>query len=93
MIFEVTYNPKVLSEDVASISKIWRLRIQQVIETKLAIAPEVYGKPLRKSLAGYRTLRVGDYRIIFILKKKLVKVVIIGHRSKIYEKVIGRLQF
>jgi len=44
--------------------------------------PELYGKPLRRSLKGYRKLRVGDYRVIFRIEKHFIKIFVIQHRSK-----------
>ena len=31
-------------------------------------------------------LRVGDYRVIFFIKKDLIQILKIGHRKSIYEK-------
>jgi len=36
-----------------------------------------------KASSDYR-LRVGDYRIIFIFDKNLIKIIKIGHRKQIY---------
>jgi mRNA-degrading endonuclease RelE of RelBE toxin-antitoxin system len=46
--------------------------------------PLEFGKPLRYSLKGTRRLRVGDYRVIFIIEKDAVLVVKIGHRRDVY---------
>lgn len=46
--------------------------------------PEVYGRPLRRSLKGYRKLRVGEYRIILKIKDNKVKIFVIQHRSTVY---------
>lgn len=44
------------------------------------------GKKLSGDLALYRSLRVGDYRVIYIVieKRVLIQVVSIGHRREIY---------
>lgn len=44
------------------------------------------GKPLTANLAGFWSLRVGDYRIIYEIKdeKLFVFVIKIGHRKNIY---------
>jgi mRNA interferase RelE/StbE len=44
------------------------------------------GKKLLGELAGFRSLRVGEYRIIYIVveKRVLVQVVKIAHRREVY---------
>ena len=39
--------------------------IKRAIEERLATKPEVYGKPLLRTLKGYWKLRVGEYRVVF----------------------------
>ncbi len=84
--FSILYEKRVIKEDVACLSQATKIRIRKAIEEKLMISPEMYGKPLRGSLKPYWSLRVGDYRIIYTIKKKVVTVFIIGHRSKVYKK-------
>ena len=91
MNFVVRYQDKVVSEDIARLSFEVRDRVRVAIEEKLQVAPEVYGKPLRKSLRGYRSLRVSDYRVIFRVEKSIVKIFAIGHRSVIYKMTKGRI--
>jgi mRNA interferase RelE/StbE len=62
-----------------------RERIQKAIEEKLRTHPETFGKPLHQSLFGCRSLRVGEYRVIYLLKKHTVEILLIGHRSNVYE--------
>lgn len=85
MSFEIQYHELVYREDIPKLPKTLKKRIKRAIEEKLMTHPEIYGKPLRRSLRGYRKLRVGDYRIIFQITGKIVKIFIIQHRSKIYE--------
>ena len=59
-------------------------RLKQAIEKKLAVDPVHFGKPLRKSLYGSRSLRVGEYRIIYRIQKDIVEILLFGHRSTIY---------
>lgn len=84
MNFEIQYHEFVFREDIPKLSKTMKERIRCVIEEKLAMHPEIFGKPLRRSLKGYRKLRVGDYRIIFCIDGKIVKIFIIQHRSVVY---------
>jgi len=58
--------------------------ILRAIEEKLVRAPEAFGKPLRRSLRLIRVLRVGDWRILFQLKERVVYVVTVRHRKKGY---------
>lgn len=60
-------------------------RLLKAIEGKLVVDPLTFGKPLRKSLKGCRSLRVGDYRILYIVTKKTVDILAFGHRSNVYE--------
>ena len=88
---EVTYTLLYIQEvgekDIPKLSSTNRKRIRQVIEDKLVRSPETFGKPLRRSLQGYRSLRIGDYRVVFKIEPSLKQVIIlfIGHRSSIYK--------
>ena len=45
-----------------------------------------FGKPLRYSLKGARSLRAGDYRVVFAIERDdVVLIVKIGHRRDVYE--------
>lgn len=61
--------------------------IKKAIEDKLATDPLKFGVPLRRNLLGLFKLRVGNYRIIYQIKKNevVVLVVAIGHRKQVYE--------
>jgi mRNA interferase RelE/StbE len=90
--YEILYHEDVLREDIPKLSKKDAGRIKKAIEEKLGTVPETFGKPLRKSLKGYRKLRVGDFRIIFRLEKKSVKIFVIQHRSVVYKQSVLRLR-
>jgi len=64
-----------------------RKLIRKAIET-LAFNPEK-GKPLSYELAGLRSLRTSDYRVIYRIRggELLIIVVAIGHRREIYKKL------
>jgi mRNA interferase RelE/StbE len=66
-----------------SIAKI----VGKAIES-LAVYPDK-GKPLAYELAGLRSLRTSDYRIIYRIKEKelLIIVIAVGHRTEIYKKL------
>ncbi|MEL6822927.1 MAG: type II toxin-antitoxin system RelE/ParE family toxin [Calditrichota bacterium] len=46
------------------------------------------GKPLTGNFSGYYSLRVGDYRVIYIIRGETVIIARIGHRSDAYKKSI-----
>lgn len=89
--FGILYHHLVAKEDIPRLSLFWKEKIRSAIENKLTIKPEVFGKPLRRSLKGYWKLRVGDYRIIYRIEKIKVKIFIIQHRSVVYGRVIKRV--
>lgn len=82
--FTLSYHSVVVEQDIPRLSREWRFRIKKTIEEKLTIHPDIFGKPLRRSLAGYRKLRVGDYRVIFRLEHTEVKIIVIAHRRDAY---------
>ena len=82
--FEIIYHKKI-TEDISVISSASRNTIRKAIEEKLVISPDFFGKPLQYSLTGLRSLRVGDYRVVFQLKRREVFVVLIAHRSVVYK--------
>ncbi len=91
MSYEIFYVDKVVKDDIPKISGLYKNRIKNAIETKLVIEPDLYGKPLRKSLKSYFKLRVGDYRIIFRIENMKVKIFAIAHRRVVYEIISGRI--
>ena len=91
MTYTLQYHEDVVSKDIPALSKEWQKRVRQAIEERLVSHPEIYGKPLRRSLRGYRKLRVGDYRVIFRIEGSRVKIFIIQHQSRVYDEVRKRL--
>ena len=91
MSFSILYHPLVVKEDIPNLPAVWKKNIREAIEAKLATRPEVYGKPLRRSLKNYRKLRVGDYRVIFRINNTQIKIFVIQHRSVVYATAEKRL--
>lgn len=83
--FIVSYHYLVVRDDIPGLSENWKKEIKKAIEAKLTSRPEIYGKPLRKSLKNYRKLRVSDYRVIFRIENRKVKILVIKHRSIVYK--------
>lgn len=88
--FEIVYSRVVVEEDIPQLAPFWRAKMQTAIEEKLFEYPDVYGKPLRRSLKGYRKLRVGDYRIVFRIAGSKVLILAILHRSVVYREMEKR---
>lgn len=88
--FEILYNRQVVEDDIPRLSKVWREKIRSAIEGKLTTSPDFFGKPLRRSLKGYRKLRVGDYRAVFRIQGSKILILAILHRSVVYEEVKDR---
>jgi mRNA interferase RelE/StbE len=83
--YRIEYLESVVREDVPKLSSTARRRIRSAIELKLLSHPIELGKPLRYSFKGARSLRVGDYRVIYRIEPEdLVVIVKIGHRSEVY---------
>ena len=91
MTFVLQYHEKVIKHDIPRLSNNVQQKIKSAIEKKLLVSPELFGIPLRKSLKGYRKLRVGDYRVIFYLHGTMVKILVIQHRSIVYSSASKRV--
>lgn len=89
--FDIKYHTDVAKLDIKKLSSSMKKRVKTSIENKLMIEPSLFGVPLRKSLKGYRKLRVGDYRIVFKIIKKTVIILLIQHRKEIYKNTDKRL--
>jgi len=88
--FSVVYHHLVISKDIPKLSSEWKKKVQSAIEKRLTTYPDLYGKPLRRSLKNYRKLRVGDYRVVFKIEKAVIKILLIQHRSVVYSEVNRR---
>lgn len=89
--FKVVYHHLVVREDIPKLSSEWKEKVRRAIYERLTTHPDLYGKPLRRSLKGYRKLRVGDWRVIFRIENKTVKILVIQHRSVVYEEAEKRI--
>lgn len=93
MPYVLIYHPDVFKQDLPRIPRNIKDTIRKAIETRLLVAPEIMGDPLRQSLKGHRKLRVGDYRVIYRLEKEDIIILIIGHRKDVYKEVFSRRSF
>jgi mRNA interferase RelE/StbE len=88
--YKLLYHPDVKAKDIPTINTGMRRRIRKALEERLMTEPEKYGIPLRKTLKGYRKLRVGDYRVVFKISGSSILVLAIIHRKKVYDKALKR---
>ena len=65
--------------------------IKRAIEERLTTQPEVYGKPLQRTLKGYWKLRVGEYRVVFKLFGNELRIFGIIHRKRVYRDIGERI--
>jgi mRNA interferase RelE/StbE len=87
--FNLFYHPDVDKVDLPVIDEKNKNMIKRAIEERLATNPEVYGKPLQRTLKGYWKLRVGEYRVVFKIVGNDIRIFGIIHRRRVYE-IIGR---
>ncbi len=81
----------VIKEDIPRLDSPLRKQIRDVVRARLTTNPEVFGKPLQQDLRGCRRLRVGDYRVVFQIKRKEVHILAIVHRSSNYKDIKKRI--
>lgn len=88
-----SYHYKV-EEDLKKLSRDQQKRIFNAIEKRLGKAPVKYGDPLKETLAGLWKLRVGDYRVVYEVKRDSDELIIWGiiHRKEVYDIVNERWQ-
>ena len=86
MRFSIEFNEEA-KEDFKALPKKFQELVKRAIEERLEVDPISYGKPLRYSWKGHRTLRVSKYRIIYrvIEVKNNVLIVRIEIRRDVYE--------
>lgn len=94
--YAVVIDKEVYEKDFRRIDRHDQQRILKAIQRKLSMDPYAYGEPLRKELFGYWKLRVGEYRVIYRIKKNelVVLVVKVGPRkeSLVYRGIIKRIR-
>lgn len=83
MNYTLLYHPEI-AKDISCLPKNIKIRIKKAIENRLLTDPLRYGDPLRRSLQGYRKLRVGDYRVIYKIKNSNIIILKIAHRKEVY---------
>jgi len=90
MIYKLKYHPNVKKSDLPKIDAKNRNWIRRAIEERLSKDPEIYGKPLQRTLKGYWKLRVGDYRVVFKVACDDILIFGIIHRKEVYKLIKKR---
>jgi mRNA interferase RelE/StbE len=91
MSYALSYHPDIHKEDLPNIPRNMQTRIRNAIQERLLNDPLKYGEPLKRSLQGYRKLRVGDYRVVYRLEKENIIILKIGHRKEVYSRTHLRI--
>ena len=90
MHYRALYHPLVKDKDIPKLNATMKKRIKTAIEERLLMEPEKYSEPLRKTLKGYRKLRVGDYRVVLRIEKEVIIILGICHRKDVYQRIEKR---
>jgi len=91
MCYKIRYHPLVKEKDLPRIDSSIKTRIKNAIERKLIVDPIKYSDPLKRTLKGYRKLRVGDYRIVYKIETEYIFILGICHRKEIYKRTELRI--
>jgi len=79
--FEIRFTQRFL-KNIKTLDKEVQVRILREISI-LKTDPFV-GKPLRGEWKGVYSLRIGDYRVLYQIKKNEVFLLVVGHRKRVY---------
>jgi len=90
--YRIRYHPDVKAKDISKLNRTIQKRIKTAIEQQLLVSLEKYSEPLRRTLKGYRKLRVGDYRIVLKIEGTGILILAICHRKDVYERMEWRSQ-
>ena len=86
MRYQLQWEEEALS-DLMSLPKKISILVTKKIESYLVQNPRQLGKPLTGELSGLYSYRVGDYRVMYSIVEKEVRISVIriGHRKDVYE--------
>lgn len=84
MKYGIRYSKHVDWKRFKKLSKRNKERVRDAIEQKLMTDPVVFGKPMQHSMVGCRSLRIGEFRIIYRIEEGIVEILLFGHRSTVY---------
>ncbi|WP_341790129.1 type II toxin-antitoxin system RelE/ParE family toxin [Rickettsia endosymbiont of Polydrusus tereticollis] len=82
--YNLIYSDQVVYKDIPKLSTSTNSLIKLTIEKNLLSDPIKFGKPLRYNLKGCRSLRIGDYRVIYQIIDTTINILVIQHRKDCY---------
>lgn len=81
---------------VADVIRVLHPELKQLIKAAIrAITSDPKcGEPLKRELNGLRTYRVRRFRIVYgvDLKRRLIRLMAVGHRRSVYEELTERIR-
>jgi len=80
--FELIYSKR-FHKRFSCLDKTVKVRVLRELE--ILESNPLAGKPLTGDLQGFRSFRVGNYRVIYYLLDYSITVVTIKHRKKVYD--------
>jgi mRNA interferase RelE/StbE len=89
--YETLLHPE-FEDDLRRLPKNMQARVLDAVADRLGTAPDRYGQRLRQSLHGYWKLRVGDYRVVYELVGRTVRVYGVMHRRDVYARIESRAE-
>ena len=87
MAYQLMYHADVKKVDLPKIDAKNKAMLKRAIKERLATQPEVYGKPLQRTLKGYWKLRVGEYRVVFKMSQNDVLILGIIDSKEVYRQI------
>ena len=87
--YQLLFHPD-FPRDLQGVPANIRNRILSAIEERLTHAPDQYGQRLRQSLHGYWKLPVGDFRVVFDIVGRQVRIYGLMDRREVYTKINKR---
>ncbi len=85
--YKITYSKEVRKRLDKKFGAKDTARIESAIERKLTVTPVKNGKALSGEWDGSWRIKVGDFRVIYLIyeEEKEVKIISIGHRGMVYD--------
>jgi len=83
MTFEIIWDEKAYNE----LEKLEKIIARRIFKKVSELIEDPYSKDIikLKGEEGFR-LRIGDYRVIFVIDKGRILILKVGHRKNIYER-------
>jgi len=80
--FEVRFTPRFL-KGIKALDR--EVQVRLLREVNILKTNPYAGKPLHGELRGVYSLRMGDYRILYQIKRNEIFLLVVGHRKRVYE--------